>query len=278
MNSNINTTNTNPADNSSAMTDAFMNFFEIIRTLRAPGGCPWDREQTPETIKGNLLEEAYESYDAITSGDTEHIREELGDMYLLVTMLSYMYQQQNTFSIADVLDGISDKLKRRHPHVFSDSSAQSSTEVLHQWDEIKQEKEGRKHHDSVLQSVPRHVPPMERSYRLQKKAAKSGFDWNDLAPVLSKIEEEIHELKEVIYSHDKDTIRSEIGDVLFSVINLARFLKIEPDAALHETNRKFENRFTYVEKEMKKTGTPMVQGNLPEMDRLWNEAKTLKAD
>ncbi len=252
--------------------EAFQQLVDIITMLRSPEGCPWDREQTPDSIKGNLLEETYECIDAIIENDDPHLREELGDLYLLVTMLSYMKQEEGSFTIEDVLIEISEKLKRRHPHVFSDVSVSSPQEVIENWNAIKRDVEG-KRKDSIMDEVPRTIPPLERAYLLQKKAAKVGFDWKDTHDVWKKIDEELSELKEAFSTADKNELEAELGDFIFSIVNISRFLDIDPALALHRTNEKFKSRFSFIEKRMKADGVAMNEGTMQIMDDLWNEIK-----
>jgi tetrapyrrole methylase family protein/MazG family protein len=268
--------------------EAFRKLYEIVVRLRSPGGCPWDREQTPLSLRGDLIEETYECIEAIDEKDPSHVREELGDIFLLVTMIAYMHEQDGRFTVADVLEGISEKLVRRHPHVFEglkaeDGSALNSAEVLDNWARIKVEQEGRKPKDSILDEVSRGLPPLDRAWKLQKKAAKAGFDWPDIRGVSAKIEEE---LEEVLSAAGKNTpeipssqaaLEEELGDLLFSVVNLCRYLKVEPSVALQRTNLKFTERFKHVEKRMKETGRAMTPQNLAAMDQYWNEAKEFVA-
>lgn len=264
----------NPAEQS------FARLYEIVRRLRAPDGCPWDREQTPQSLRGDLIEETYECVEAINENDPAHIREELGDVFLLATMISYMHEQEGNFTVADALEEVGEKLIRRHPHVFGESEAATAAEVLKQWDLIKVEQEGRKPKDSALDQVSSALPPLERAYKLQKKAAKVGFDWSDAAGVWDKVSEELAEAKEAHEEHAADRgpeaaerLEAELGDLLFSVVNICRFLRVDPAVALHGANVKFIRRFKHVEKRMKETGDPMERGKLETMDRWWNEAK-----
>ncbi|WP_010263152.1 nucleoside triphosphate pyrophosphohydrolase [Treponema primitia] len=277
-----------------AQTEAFKALYETVVKLRAPDGCPWDREQSPTTLRGDLIEETYECIEAIDEKDPTHIKEELGDLFLLVTMLSYMHEQEGLFSVADTLKSITEKLIRRHPHVFGDagdprSQVKDSAEVLENWAKIKVEQEGRKPKDSLLDEVSRALPPLDRACKLQKKAAKAGFDWPDIKGVMGKVEEELGEVATAIgeleaislhakelperVKNQKEALEGELGDLLFSVVNLCRFLKVEPSVALQRTNTKFVTRFTHVEKRMKETGQEMKPGNLAAMDKFWEEAK-----
>ena len=256
--------------------EAFKRFYGIVARLRSPGGCPWDREQTPLSLRSDLIEETYECIEAIDEQDPAHVKEELGDVFLLVTMLAYMYEQEGTFSVADVLDGISEKLIRRHPHVFSEhGAALSPTEVIQNWDRIKIEQEGRKPKDSILDEV-HGLPPLDRAWKLQKKAAKAGFDWPDSAGVIDKIKEELGEVEAAITETAVAALETELGDLLFSAVNLCRFFDIEPSLALQRTNIKFTERFKHVEKRMKENGQVMAAQNLGIMDQYWNEAKSAK--
>jgi tetrapyrrole methylase family protein/MazG family protein len=253
--------------------ESFCRVYEVMRALRAPDGCPWDREQTPLSVRSNLVEEAYECIEAITSADAAHIREELGDVYLVATFMAYMYEQEGVFSVSDVLEGLADKLVRRHPHVFGDSSADTSDKVLAQWKEIKVKVEGKKPKDSVIDGVPQALPPLERAYKMQKKAAKAGFDWTAAGEVWDKVREETEEARLAAASEGADKTEEEIGDLFFSLVNLSRFLKVDPSLALARASAKFSRRFKEVERRMKEKGVPLEKENFALMDSLWNEVK-----
>jgi len=270
--------------------DAFKALYDTVAKLRAPDGCKWDREQTPSTLRGALIEETYECLEAIDNNDPDHIAEELGDLFLLATMISYMHEQEGKFSVADALIKVNEKLIRRHPHVFGDVEVKDSAEIINNWNKIKIEQEGRKPKDSMLDEVSSSLPPTERAYALQKKAAKVGFDWQDKEGVIEKINEELEEVQEAINSEHSESadksagaentavaensaLEEELGDLLFSEINLCRYLKVEPSAALRRTNSKFVKRFMYMEKKMKETGQEMKKENLGIMDSFWEEAK-----
>ncbi|MDR1029591.1 MAG: nucleoside triphosphate pyrophosphohydrolase [Treponema sp.] len=270
---------------------AFKGLYDNVVRLRSPEGCPWDQEQTPRSLRGDLIEETYECVEAIDEQAPAHIQEELGDIFLLVTMLSYMHQEQGLFSVADVLTGVSEKLVRRHPHVFGDVKVKDSHEVLDNWARIKIEQEGRKPKDSVLDKVSQALPPLDRSYKLQTQAAKVGFDWPCKEQVIDKIQEELGEVIEAVdvfkkAAEDKplnpsaraaaqENIEAELGDLLFSVVNLCRFLQVEPSVALQRTNSTFTKRFKQVEKRMREAAKEMNQENLALMDRFWEEAKRI---
>jgi len=211
--------------------------------------------------------------EAITEKDGGHIREEAGDLYMLATMVAYMFEEEKSFSVAQALDAVSEKLVRRHPHVFGDSDVDTPDAVVEQWNKIKEQKEGRRKKDSLLDEVPRHLPPLERAYKIQKKASKVGFDWTRIDSVWDKIEEELKESRDAFDSKDGDELESEIGDLLYSVINLARFSGIDPTIALQRTNEKFSHRFRYAEKRMKEEGLPLAHEHMATMDGFWEEAK-----
>lgn len=253
--------------------DSFERLHGIVRTLRSPEGCPWDREQTPESLRGNLLEEAYELVEAIDEKDPAHVREEAGDLYLLVTMIAHMYEERGLFTVADSLDSISDKLIRRHPHVFGNGDAATPDAVIRQWNQIKETVEGRRPKDSVLDEVSRALPPLERAYKLQKKAAKAGFDWTDVQDVFAKLREEIAETEVARTCGNPEDVEAELGDILFTAVNLARALDVDPSLALHGAVERFSRRFRHVEKGMALEGLPLVSDNMARMDALWNEAK-----
>jgi tetrapyrrole methylase family protein / MazG family protein len=253
---------------------AFRDLFEIVKTLRGPGGCPWDKEQTAKTLRGDLLEETYECIDAINRNDTENLREELGDIFLLATMISYIKEEEGAFDIKSVLKEISEKLVRRHPHVFGDSKITDSDEVVEEWDRIKRDVEGKKGNGSILNTVPATLPPLEKAYRYQKKAAKAGFDWRERAEVIAKVFEEISELQELSPEEEPEAVEQELGDVLFAVINLCRHYGKDPAIALNNTNNKFFKRFNYIENAMESMGKTLSKDEFDLMDNLWNEAKS----
>lgn len=256
---------------------AFERLYSIVARLRAPDGCPWDREQTPKSLRGSVVEEAYELVEAIDEEDPPHVAEEAGDLYLLATMIPYMYEESGAFTVAQALDGLCGKLVRRHPHVFGDAEASTPEAVLKQWDEIKEKVEGRRKKDSLLDSVSRALPPLERAYKLQKKAAKAGFDWADSGSVWAKAREELAESEEACEKAaaggDRAALEEELGDLLFSAVNLARFLKVDPAIALASANEKFSRRFRAVEKRMAEAGSALSAENMGLMDRFWDEAK-----
>ena len=254
---------------------SFDRLLTIIRRLRSPEGCPWDRAQTPQTLRGNLVDEAWECVSAIDAMDDANMQEELGDLYLMVTMMAWMKEQEGSFSVAATLDGISDKLIRRHPHIFADAKVSGVDQVLTQWDEIKaaEKKASGTVAASALDRVPRSLPPLERAAELQKKAAKVGFDWPDPAPVWEKISEEMAELQEALDGGIQHEVEAEIGDLLFTVVNLSRALRVDPALALHRTNTKFDRRFREVEARLTEQGVPLPKAGLARMDALWDQVK-----
>jgi len=252
---------------------AFKAFFTVVARLRASDGCPWDREQTPSSIKGNIIEEAYELAEAISENDNPHIEEETGDLYLLATMVGYMSQQEGRFSVASALEGGARKLIRRHPHVFADADVQSADQVVEQWNQIKERVEGRRKKDSLLDEVHRYLPPLEKAYKLQKKAAKVGFDWKRPEDIKGKLDEELFELEQARVANDPDALEEEIGDLLFTAINAARLYGVDPSLALHRANEKFARRFRHIEARMKAERLTLAPEHFDRMDELWNEAK-----
>ena len=251
--------------------DAFIELLEVLRRLRAPGGCPWDREQTSESLIPYLLEETYEIIEAIEEKNIETLKEELGDLSLHILFQAELARESGTFDISDSLRHISEKLIHRHPQVFDKNKSKQSTDDLNKSWEIAKQKE--KQRDNILDGVPKNLPALIRARRIQEKAANVGFDWNELPPVLDKIDEEVAELKEAVALKDPESIKDEMGDVLFSLVNLSRFLDINPEDALRMTISKFETRFAKVEKELKKRGKVITDSTLEEMDEIWNEVK-----
>jgi MazG family protein len=248
--------------------EKFQELCNIMAKLRVE--CPWDREQTHDSIKANTLEEAYEAVEAIDLKNYRELKSELGDLLLHILFHSVIAEESGHFNINDVIDSISEKLIRRHPHVFRDVSVNGIKEILKNWEEIKLT-EGR---DSVLEGVPKNFPGLARAYRLQEKASKVGFDWNKKEEVWKKVIEEIEEMHEMELAGNPDELEKEIGDVFFALTNYARFLGINPENALRRTNEKFIARFTYIEKKIKESGRSIGESNLEEMDRFWEESKS----
>ncbi len=251
--------------------EAFIELLGVLRLLRAPGGCSWDQVQTSESLIPYLLEETYEIIEAIEEGNTETLKEELGDLSLHILFQAELARESGKFNISDSLRNISEKLIRRHPQVFDKSNNKHSTNDINKsWEEAKQKEKQR---NNVLDGVPKNLPALLRARRIQEKAANVGFDWSELSPVIDKVDEEIGELKEAVVLKDTKNIKDEMGDVLFSLVNLSRFLKINPEDALRMTITKFETRFAQVEKELKKRGKNLTDSTLEEMDEIWNVVK-----
>lgn len=250
--------------------------------LRAPGGCPWDADQTYQSLSQYLLEEAYETFDAIqeaeATGDTEHLTEELGDLLLQVVFHSTIGTERGDFTIDDVANGVTQKLILRHPHVFGDAKFERAQDVLDNWDQLKADERKasgkvEKPSESILDDVPVHFPALLEGLKLTKKAAKVGFDWENTDQIFEKLDEETTELKTAIKNGDTENVAEEIGDLLFVVQNLARHLRVEPETALKKTNRKFRTRFKFIEDRLKKDGKMIEESDLAEMDVLWNLSK-----
>ncbi|CAI6085956.1 hypothetical protein PAECIP112173_04818 [Paenibacillus sp. JJ-100] len=257
---------------------SFARLHEIVNILRSPGGCPWDQEQTHQSIRKNLIEETYEVIETIDEDDPDHMKEELGDLLLQIMLHAQMEEEVGTFNVYDVIEGLNDKLIFRHPHVFGDNQAEDATEALQNWEQMKAEEKKRKgqdmHKASVLDGIPRDLPALMKGYKLQKKAAKVGFDWDDVEGVFDKIEEELAELKEAVQQgHDDEARKLELGDVLFATANVARFIGTDPEEALAATNRKFVARFQYIEDRLRERGKTPADSTVEEMEQFWQQAK-----
>ncbi|MDI1240627.1 MAG: nucleoside triphosphate pyrophosphohydrolase [bacterium] len=268
------------------MSEKFDELIAVMERLRAPGGCPWDAEQTYASLSQYLLEEAYETFDAIheadATGDVTNLKEELGDLLLQVVFHSTIGKERGEFDIEDVAAGVSQKLILRHPHVFGDEKLEKAQDVLDNWDTLKANErkasgKDEKVRESILDEVPVHFPGLLEALKVTKKAAKVGFDWPDTAPVFGKIAEETEELKQAIEQGRAGDISEEIGDLLFAVVNLARHLDVEPETALKKTNRKFRSRFRFIEDELKRRGKAIESSSLEEMDSLWEKSKVRSA-
>ncbi|MGY6773690.1 nucleoside triphosphate pyrophosphohydrolase [Gallibacterium sp. ZY190522] len=258
------------------MTTKLEKFAKIIAKLRDPnGGCPWDLEQTYQTMPPHILEEAYEVVEAINQDDRKELKEELGDLLMQVVFLSQLAQEEGTFTLNDVIDGITDKIIRRHPHVFGEIKADNSEEVLKNWENIKQQERYKKAQYSILDNVPIALPSLLRAAKLQKRCAKVGFDWSELEPTIQKVEEELQEVRDEILKQPQNPqeIEEEIGDLLFATVNVARHLKLNPEEALRKANLKFERRFRQVEQRILDSGRQLEQVSLAEMDLIWDQIK-----
>ena len=247
----------------------FNEFVEIVKRLRKE--CPWDREQTNDSIKAATIEEAYEVVEAIDKKNYDDLKKELGDLLLHVVFHTIIASETKSFTIDDVIDSIKEKLIRRHPHIFGEVKVSGSEEVKKNWEEIKLS-EGR---ESVLDGVPEMLPALQRAHRLQEKAAKVGFDWEKKEDVWKKVIEEVEEMHKSEGEGNFDKLEDEIGDVFFALVNYARFLSVNPENALRRTNTKFINRFGYVERKIKESGKKLTESNLKEIDYYWEESKKL---
>jgi MazG family protein len=264
--------------------EAFARLVEITARLRAPDGCPWDREQTHLTLRKHLIEEAYEVLDTIEHNDMPHLREELGDLMLQPVLHAQIATEAGHFDIVDVLEEISDKLVRRHPHVFGDVTAEDSAAVLQNWDAIKKQEKAAKadaesgneapHEYSILHGVPQAMPSLALAMQISKKAAKAGFEWPDVLAVMDKLREETHEVQSELESGaDKQRVGEELGDLLFTVVNVARWQKIDPELALRDTVRRFSARFGQMEAVAREQGRVLEELSPAQWDELWNAAK-----
>lgn len=246
---------------------------EILKVLRSEGGCPWDIKQTHESIKKNLIEETYEAIEAINKKDPDMLREELGDVLMQVVFHSQIEAEKGVFDIDDVADENCKKLIKRHPHVFDEVNVNGVDDVLTNWDAIKRKTKGQKSTSEAIDSIPRELPALMRATKVQQKAAKAGFDWDDVGGALDKLSEEIAELKAAIASNDKANINEELGDVLFSAVNVSRFVDTDAEESLTDATDKFVSRFKTVEKLAKERDIDMKESDIETLDRLWDEAK-----
>ncbi len=251
------------------------DLIEIMRLLRSENGCPWDKVQTHETIKKSLIEETYEVIEAINKKDNALLCEELGDVLMQVVFHAQIENEKGVFDFSDITDGVCKKLVERHPHVFGDITVKDSDEVLKNWDAIKSKSKNRKTQTDKMLSVPRELPALMRSAKIQEKAAKVGFDWDNADGAFQKVVEETEELKQAVKNNDKENINEELGDLLFSVVNVSRFLDVDAEEALTSSTDKFLKRFSVVESLAKQRGIDMEKSSLAELDRLWDEAKAL---
>jgi tetrapyrrole methylase family protein / MazG family protein len=253
----------------------FDDLVEIMRRLRAPGGCPWDRKQTHTSLLPYLIEEAYEVADTIERRNMNDLEEELGDLLLQIVFHSQLAAERKRFGIDGVIDRISRKLVARHPHVFKNREQLTADEVLGNWERIKlSESNGKDTPKGVLDGLPRSLPALLRAYRMQEKTSRFGFDWDNPEDVLKKVEEEIAELRRSLRRRRKPEIEHEVGDLLFALVNLARHLNVDPEAALSKTNRRFARRFAFIEKQLARQNRTLNDATLEEMDQFWEQAKS----
>jgi tetrapyrrole methylase family protein/MazG family protein len=255
----------------------FDELIAIMKRLRGPGGCPWDAEQTHESLTRYLLEETYEVIEAIEAKSPEHIKEELGDLLLQPVFHAAIAEEAGTFTMNDVITTLCDKLIRRHPHVFGDLHIADSAAQIENWEQIKKVEKGIER-ASALSGVPPHLPALLKAQKITEKAARVGFDWEHVDQVMAKVLEELHEFEEAMSAGDNEHMEAELGDLLFAIVNLGRFLSINPEEALRKTITRFQSRFQYVEDSLHDRGQQMNMTPLAEMDRLWEEAKQQERD
>ena len=251
------------------------DLLHIMELLRGPGGCPWDAEQTHESIRKDFIEETYEVIEAINKNDKELLKEELGDVLLQVAFHTQIEKEENGFEFSDVCDGICKKLIERHPHVFGDINVSSTDEVLTNWDNIKRKSKGQKTQGSSMLKVPKELPALMRAQKIQSKAKKAGFDWDNIDGAFEALYSEIEELKSAMKNKDAEEIKNEMGDLLFSCVNVSRFLGVESEEALTLSNEKFIERYVMVEKLAEERNINMKETPIEELDELWKEAKII---
>jgi len=254
-------------------TESFRKLIEIVDTLMGENGCPWDNVQTRESLKPYLVEETYEVLEALDTNDPDQIKDELGDLLYQILFHSKISSKNNEFDIKDVLNNLKEKMVRRHPHVFKEGQINTPDQVIERWEEIKKEEKTHSNHPSILDSVPKQLPSLLRAQKLQKKAAKEGFDWDEISDVFDKLDEEISEFKSAVLEGKGTDIQSELGDILFVLVNIAKFKKIDAEEALRSTNNKFIKRFQHIEKEVEKQGKTLKETSLEDMERHWQNAK-----
>jgi len=250
----------------------FNQLMTIMRKLRAPGGCPWDAEQSHESLKRYLLEEAYEVIEAIDTGSDELLKEELGDLLLQPVFHAAIAEERGAFTIDEVLETLSDKLIRRHPHVFGDQEIKDSEAQIANWEKIKKTEKGEQRR-SALSGIPPHLPALMKAHKISEKASRVGFDWEHVDQVMAKVLEELHEFEEAMTQGNQNRMEAELGDILFAVVNLGRFLSIDPEEALRKTITRFQNRFNHIEESLLTAGRHIQEASLGEMEELWCEAK-----
>ena len=258
------------------MTAEFKKLTEIVNTLMGENGCPWDKVQTRESLKPYLIEEAYETLEALDGNDPEEIKEELGDLLYQILFHAKISENKKEFTITDVIESISNKMEHRHPHVFKKGNLKTPDEVATQWEGIKIKEKGKTERKSVLDGIPTYLPSLLRSQKLQKKAANHGFDWDKISSVFDKLDEEVAEFKKAILSSKKKDMQEELGDILFVLVNIAKFNKIDAEEALRATNNKFIKRFQYIEAEVAKRGKTLKETPLEELEQYWQNAKSYK--
>jgi len=253
--------------------DSFCKLIKIVDTLMGDNGCPWDKVQTRESLKPYLVEETYEVLEALDANDPEKIKDELGDLLYQILFHSKISSLKGEFNFRDVINNLNEKMVRRHPHVFKEGELNTPDQVVEQWEEIKRNEKNQVSQKSILDSIPINLPSLLRAQKIQKKAAKEGFDWERINDVFDKLDEEIAEFKEAVLKKKNEDIQNEIGDIIFVITNIAKFYKIDAEEALRSTNNKFIKRFQYIEQKIEEKGKTLKGSNLQEMERYWQEAK-----
>ena len=253
--------------------NSLSKLIKITDTLMGEDGCPWDKVQTRESLKPYLVEETYEVLDALDANDPEKIKDELGDLLYQILFHSKISSLKGEFNFRDVIDNLSEKMVRRHPHVFKEGELNTPDQVVKQWEEIKRNEKNQANQKSILDNIPKNLPSLLRAQKLQKKAAKEGFDWDQISDVFDKLDEEIGEFKEAVLKKKSADIQNEIGDIIFVITNIAKCYKIDAEEALRSTNNKFIKRFQYIEQRIKAKGKTLKDSPLEEMERYWQEAK-----
>lgn len=253
--------------------ELFKSLVEVIATLRGENGCPWDREQTHTSLKSTLIEETYETVEAIDSAQPDKLKEELGDLLLNIMLQAQIAAENRDFDIYDVIDTLTEKLIRRHPHVFGDVNVENSDDVVKNWEAIKKEEAGNEDRESILDGIPIALPALLRGQKIQKRAARVGFDWDHIQDVISKVDEELAEVKESLKKNQQAEIEMEIGDLLFAIVNLCRFVELQAEETLRKSNRKFIQRFKRMEKILEKQGKDISEQSLSTLDEIWEEVK-----
>ncbi|MEE9604151.1 MAG: nucleoside triphosphate pyrophosphohydrolase [Candidatus Scalindua sp.] len=262
------------------MSSNFKNLIKLMEKLRSKEGCPWDKEQTHESLKSCLIEEVYEIVDAVDSKDPEQLKEELADLFFLIIFYCQIADDSKIFNINNILEVCLDKMTRRHPHVFGDKTVDDASEALSQWNEIKKREVKTKRNskingnESIVGNIPKHLPALQKAQKVQKKVARVGFDWEVIKDVIAKVEEELEEVKDAINKKENEQIAEEIGDLLFATVNLSRFLKLDSEDLLRRSISKFIDRFKEVEMRLAAAGKNIEECSLEEMDGMWNEVKT----
>ena len=257
----------------SEILNSLSKLIKITDTLMGEDGCPWDKVQTRESLKPYLVEETYEVLDALDANDPEKIKDELGDLLYQILFHSKISSLKGEFNFRDVIDNLSEKMVRRHPHVFQEGELNTPDQVVKQWEEIKRNEKNQANQKSILDNIPKNLPSLLRAQKLQKKAAKEGFDWDQISDVFDKLDEEIVEFKEAVLKKKSADIQNEIGDMIFVITNIAKCYKVDAEEALRSTNNKFIKRFQYIEQKIKAKGKTLKDSPLEEMERYWQEAK-----